>query len=112
MQALQILDPFDQSSTYGLFPTHAIAGTLPTLLVDLALLLRMLAVYPLHTMPKVQFIAIFTLPVLLKIARAGTFIAWIVHEGRNIIFQTTQSFSSYQRGMIVACNVMNVIDNA
>jgi hypothetical protein len=109
---VQVLDPFNPNRIHGLIPTLGVTGNLPTFFVDIALLLRMLAVYPFHTTPKLQFFALFTPPILLKVARVCTWIVWEVNEPKDTLSQVAENYASIQRSMIVASNVMTAVDNA
>jgi hypothetical protein len=84
---------------------------LPTIAVDVVLLFRMLAVYPYSETPKLQFAAIFTLPVVLKIMRiAGWIIFSISVSGqlKGYIFV----MSHKQQSWSIAIWVMTAVDIA
>jgi hypothetical protein len=112
IQTVQVLDPFKPNRVQGLFPTLGVTGVLPTFFVDIALLLRMVAVYPFHFTPNLQFFTIFIPPVLFKIARVCTLIVWEIYEPKDVLSQIAADYASIQRSMIIVGNVMIAADNA
>jgi hypothetical protein len=112
LQTVQVLDPFNLGRIKNVIPTLGITGNLPTFAVDIALLLRMLAVYPFNDTFKPKFFAIFTPTILLKIARVCTWIVWEVHEPKDVLSQVAERYIPIQRRMILISNVLTAIDNA
>jgi hypothetical protein len=90
--------------------TLGLINFLPTLAVDIVLLFRMLAVHPYSSTPKLRFAVIFTLPVVLKIARiVGLIILALkisvtLHEFNFVVNHQGQIWS-------IALWVMTGVDN-
>jgi hypothetical protein len=53
---------------------------LPTLTVDVALLLRMLAVYPRSTTGTARWLVLLAVPVCTKVARVAVIIGWCIGQ--------------------------------
>jgi hypothetical protein len=76
-----LYNPVD--TTHKVFTHPIIVSTLllellPNWVADLALLYRILAVYPRSTTPRLQFVLIFTPPIVFKVVRIACWIGFLV----------------------------------
>jgi hypothetical protein len=85
---------------------------MPNFFADIALLLRMLAVYPYSTTPRLQFVALFSLPVCLKIVRlvaVGEIMYW---DGTKTLQSATAlKLASQSQVWVVISRVFDAVDN-
>jgi hypothetical protein len=91
-----------------------VLNSLPTYIIDIALLFRVIAVYPPHSVSRFNFILIIALPVLLKILRVVEWIAWSVgaaHRASTIGQAPGYVNNSLQHRWAIARVAMTVVDN-
>jgi hypothetical protein len=83
-------------------------SNLPMFLADIALLLRMLAVYPYRTTPRRQFFSIFAPALIFKLLRAAS---WIVFVWQSGLIGTAEGVLLVHGQLLVAVYVLIVVDN-
>lgn len=90
-----------------------ILNSLPTYIIDIALLLRVIAVYPPRTVSRLKFALIIGLPILLKILRVVEWILWSVGAAHRVSNATWQGpgYGSLQHNSAMSRVAMTVIDN-
>jgi len=70
-------------------------------MVELTLLLRILAVYPFNTTPRIKFVAIMTFPVLMKIARLVNLCITLVNLSRSLArYNRSTDQNPYASGVV------------
>jgi hypothetical protein len=91
-----------------------IIGQLSNFVVDIALLFRVVAVYPIQTTPKWKIAAILTLPALFKIFRLAEWIIWsaITVQRGTMDIETKYIESPVQKHLAIARWVCTMLDNA
>jgi hypothetical protein len=90
-----------------------ILTALPTYIIDIALLFRVIAVYSPSTGSRLKFALIIALPVLLKILRVVEWIIWSMDAVHRVSTTTGPAYveSSLQHGCAIARLAMTVVDN-
>lgn len=105
--------PFSPVTLSGIISTM-ILTSLTTYIIDIALLFRVIAVYPPHAVSRIRFALIIALPVLLKILRVVEWIIWSMDAVRRVSTTIGPAYveSSFQHGCAIARLAMTVLDNS
>jgi hypothetical protein len=85
---------------------------LPNFVADLALLCRMLAVYPRSTTSRLKFFAIFTPAIILKVMRAVSIIVFLVYLNQGTVGATYFAWSPQERIWSFIDRTFTALDNA
>jgi hypothetical protein len=85
---------------------------LPNFVADLALLCRMLAVYPRSTTPRLKFLAIFTPAMMLKVMRVVSVVVFLVYLNQTSLGATYFAWSPQERAWTIIDRTFTALDNA
>jgi hypothetical protein len=104
--------PFVRLSISGIIGSMLLTS-LTTYVIDIALLFRVVAVYPLSTTPRSKFLLIMTLPTVLKILRVVEWVVWSVDAARLARITVDEGYnqSPLQRQCIVIRCALAFVDN-
>jgi hypothetical protein len=91
-----------------------VIAQLSNFVVDIALLFRVVAVYPFHSTPRWKMAAVLALPVLFKIFRFAEWIIWsVITVQRGVMeIETKYVENTTQKHLAVARWVIIMLDNA
>lgn len=104
--------PFNPVTLSGIISTMILTA-LPTYIIDIALLFRVIAVYPPDAVSRWRFALVVALPILMKILRVIEWIIWSMEAVHRVSTTTGPAYveSSLQHGCAIARLTMTVVDN-
>jgi hypothetical protein len=85
---------------------------MPNFVADIALLLRMLAVYPYSSTPRLKFVALFSLPLCFKVVRLLAMGETMYYAGQEMVNAgTSLTLAAQSQAWVVVGRVFDAVDN-